>query len=144
MPSNQYRKSHCGDKTIVRSSYIHNGISYTAKTTSLYWIKAQRSRAQIGLWLADSSSHIQSMILGIISVLSWDRFVVGLLHVKGQWAGLQFCDVSCCSLGKILCQNLDIQPSLSVLFWVQIPAAYAVLLKALFMNHGICCSGELT
>ena len=37
----QYRKSHCGDKTVLRPSYLHNGISYTAKTTSLYWIRAQ-------------------------------------------------------------------------------------------------------
>ena len=40
MSSYQYRKSHCGDKTVVRSSYLHNGISYTGKTTSLYWIRA--------------------------------------------------------------------------------------------------------
>ena len=40
MTSYQYRKSHCGDKTILRPSYLHNGISYTGKTTSLYWIKA--------------------------------------------------------------------------------------------------------
>ena len=40
MLSYQYRKSHCGDKTVVRSSYLHNGISYTGKTTSLYWIRA--------------------------------------------------------------------------------------------------------
>ena len=39
--SYQYRKSHCGDETILRLSYLHNGISYTGKTTSLYWIKAQ-------------------------------------------------------------------------------------------------------
>ena len=37
----QYRKSHCGDKTVVRSSYLPNGISYTGKMTSLYWIRAQ-------------------------------------------------------------------------------------------------------
>ena len=37
MSSYQYRKSHCGDKTVVRSSYLHNGISYTGKTASLYW-----------------------------------------------------------------------------------------------------------
>ena len=30
--SNQYRKSHCGDKTIWRPSYLHNGITYTGKT----------------------------------------------------------------------------------------------------------------
>ena len=32
MPSYQYRKSHCLDKTVVRSSYLHNGISYSGKT----------------------------------------------------------------------------------------------------------------
>ena len=40
MISYQYRKTHCGDKTILRPSYLHNGISYTGKTTSLYWIGA--------------------------------------------------------------------------------------------------------
>ena len=37
----QYRKSHCGDKTILRPSYLHNGISYTGKMIYLYWIGAQ-------------------------------------------------------------------------------------------------------
>ena len=37
MPSYQYRNSHCGDKTVVRSSYLHNGITYTGKMTFLYW-----------------------------------------------------------------------------------------------------------
>ena len=40
MSSYQYRKSHCGDKTVVRSSYLHNWISYTGKMSSLYWIGA--------------------------------------------------------------------------------------------------------
>ena len=40
MLSYQYRKSHCGVKTILRPSYLHNGISYTGKTTSWYWIRA--------------------------------------------------------------------------------------------------------
>ena len=40
MPSYQYRNSHWGDKTILRSSYLHNGISFTSKTTSLYWFSA--------------------------------------------------------------------------------------------------------
>ena len=39
----QYRKSHCRDKTILRPSYLHNGISYTGETASLYWIGAQVS-----------------------------------------------------------------------------------------------------
>ena len=37
--SYQYRKSHCGDKTILRPSYLHNGISYTGKMLSLYWTR---------------------------------------------------------------------------------------------------------
>ena len=41
MLSYQYRKYHCGDKMVVRSSYLHNGISYTGKMTSLYGIRAQ-------------------------------------------------------------------------------------------------------
>ena len=41
MTSYQYRKSHCGDKTILRPSYLHNGISYTGKMSSLYWITPQ-------------------------------------------------------------------------------------------------------
>ena len=41
MLSYQYRKSHCGDKTVVRSSYLHNGISYPGKMSSLYWIGPQ-------------------------------------------------------------------------------------------------------
>ena len=34
-------KSNCGDKTILRPSYLHNGISYTGKASSLYWVRAQ-------------------------------------------------------------------------------------------------------
>ena len=43
MKSYQYRKSHCGDKTILRPSYLHNGIPNTGKMTSLYWIRAQNT-----------------------------------------------------------------------------------------------------
>ena len=35
-----YSKNHCGNKTILRPSYLHNGISSTGKITSLYWIRA--------------------------------------------------------------------------------------------------------
>ena len=37
MFSYQYKKSHCGDKTIIRSSYLHNGISYAGKMTCSCW-----------------------------------------------------------------------------------------------------------
>ena len=32
----QYRKPHCGDKTVLRSPYLHNGIPYTGKMTMHY------------------------------------------------------------------------------------------------------------
>ena len=38
MPSYQYKEYHCGDKTVVKSFYLHNESSYTGKITSLYWI----------------------------------------------------------------------------------------------------------
>ena len=41
MSSYQYRKFHCGDKIVVRSSYLHSGISKAGKMLSLYWIGAQ-------------------------------------------------------------------------------------------------------
>ena len=47
MSSYQCRKSHCGDKTILRPSYLHNGISYTDKMTSLYWIRALKPISKI-------------------------------------------------------------------------------------------------
>ena len=40
----QYRKYHCGDKTVIFRPYnLHNWISYTGKMASLYWISAQIS-----------------------------------------------------------------------------------------------------
>ena len=61
MPSYQYRKSHCGDKTILRPSYLHNGISYTGKMTFLYWIRALliffiQGRSDWIIWTIEISS----------------------------------------------------------------------------------------
>ena len=59
MSSYQYRKPHCGDKTILRPSYLHNGISYTVKTTSLYWI-----RALLSYWVFQAMWSLQLGGLG--------------------------------------------------------------------------------
>ena len=63
MSSYQYRKSHCGDKTVVRSSCLHNGISYTGKMSSLYWIRALEQKmysitlsSKLGMEACTSSS----------------------------------------------------------------------------------------
>ena len=37
-PSCRHRKSHCGDNTVLRLSYLYNGTLYTSKMVSLYRI----------------------------------------------------------------------------------------------------------
>ena len=70
MPSYLYRKSHCGDKTILRPSYLHSGISHTGKTTSLYWIRALVSNvepdASCDLWV---DLWVDASIRGLV----WDN-----------------------------------------------------------------------
>ena len=56
MPYYQYRKSHCGDKTILRPSYLHNGISYTGKMPSLYWTHLQIPRNSVLCWYKQYSN----------------------------------------------------------------------------------------
>ena len=73
MTSYQYGKSHCGDKTILRPSYLHNGISYTGKMTSLYWIRAlEASTIQCGavvtqsifsqIFTKDTPKHLRKVV----------------------------------------------------------------------------------
>ena len=42
--SYHYWEFHCGDKTVVRSSYLHIGISYPGMMASLYWFSPQMSK----------------------------------------------------------------------------------------------------
>ena len=69
MSSYQYRKSHCGDKTILRPSYLHNGISYTGKMSSLYWIGA----------LATADFPVIRVVQGTVSGL-WKMFGNFTIH----------------------------------------------------------------
>ena len=62
MSSYQYRKSHCGDKTILWPSYLHNGISITGKTTPLYWIRAQPITNGWYQLIGDHVSHPSDMV----------------------------------------------------------------------------------
>ena len=55
MASYQYRKSQCGDKTVVRSSYLHNGNSYTDKTAFyVEWApwRCESDNTRRGKWTA--------------------------------------------------------------------------------------------
>ena len=75
MLSYQYRKSHCGDKTAVRSSHLHNGISYTGQMSSLYSIGALVSPRHQQPWYSQgtmgmfSSSLTTSDILAVRNVI---------------------------------------------------------------------------
>ena len=62
--SYQYRKSHCGDKTILRASYLHNGISYPGKTTSLYWIGALVATDNMRIVDPHDFSNVVSNVMG--------------------------------------------------------------------------------
>ena len=46
MRSCQYGICHCGDKTILKYFYRHNGISYTGRITYIYWINPYNRQSQ--------------------------------------------------------------------------------------------------
>ena len=82
MPSYQYRKSHCGDKTVVRSSYLHNGISYTGKMTSSYWIRALLLFMRLNLSQFKWPKPLNVTLLRDQEVSPSDHFAEGLFIVN--------------------------------------------------------------
>ena len=122
MPSYQYRKSHCGDKTILRPSYLHNGISYTDKT--IFYIESG-PRASVSIVLT-THSWISQCLRGLKRISQWnlERFhknfqkvIVQLLfhiltsskqEISANWMQLthRAVVVSCCaSSGLRRCQQ---------------------------------------
>ena len=87
MSSYQYRKSLCGDKTVVRSSYLHNGISYSSKMTFLYWASPQtRSGTSValqGIWYNKD-------ILPCHTLWNWSYHIA--YHNKTCWIQWTPCD----------------------------------------------------
>ena len=79
MTSYQYRKSHCGDKTILRPSYLHSGTSCTGKMTSLYWIRAL--------------AVMVTTLISLTALLSWGQLLpVTILLPWWQWFHVTFVD----------------------------------------------------
>ena len=105
MLSYQYRKSHCGDKTVERSSYLHNGISCTGKTTSLYWIgaliatptKIKLTRFELTNRICDCRTSKGKIIKNGASVLDprAPNILMFMLHIN--WYE-QFYTQSCCHI----------------------------------------------
>ena len=93
MSSYQYRKSHCGDKTVVRSSYLHNGISYTGKIISFYWIDPLVAKVQLTCYLVllsvDSKNRLQDSQWHPpdLTHILWDK-----LYVQTVWI---FYEINC-------------------------------------------------
>ena len=88
MSSYQYRKCRCGDKTVVRSSYLHNVISYTGKMSSLYWIRALASakplsRTNAWISLIGPLGINLSEVLMEIHILSFKKMY--LIMSSGKW-----------------------------------------------------------
>ena len=94
MTSYQYRKSHCGDKTIVRSSYLHNWISYTGKMTSLFWIRA----LEIECW---NDVMIQKWSSVGVSLCYDDPANRSIIYDHGLWWSMIDQDMMTSSNGKI-------------------------------------------
>ena len=92
MSSYQYRKSHCGDKMVVRSSYLHNGISYTGKMTSLYWIRAQVSSVNSMYCRCLGTLHLKTInnydvycLDNHVLVFHKEGFQIPLLSLSKKW-----------------------------------------------------------
>ena len=58
--SYRYREAHCGDQLILWLSYLHNRISCTGKTSSLYWIMVFCWMYQI-IWWSATDNYISDL-----------------------------------------------------------------------------------
>ena len=119
----KYRKYHCGDKTILRPSYLRNGISFTGKMISLCWIRSQAVCIPFCIetcrsWLicvsdwmtyggyltTDMKLYVNS-VLGLLhdDVIKWKHFLQYWPFVwspvnspqKGQWRGALMFSLIC-------------------------------------------------
>ena len=76
----QYRKFHCGDKTAMRLSYDHKGISCTTKTAYLYWIGPSSSPSVDNGMLHPNVLVSGDLFTHIIQDYSMDTKVIIRLH----------------------------------------------------------------
>ena len=117
MSSYQYRKSHCGDKTILRPSYLHNGISYTGKMTSLYWIRAQGISSQgIDLVIKKIFQFQQQKGQHIPALPTWPTMADNILRVSCQKGPI--CHALAWQIGPFWQHTIDLQMCfLARIYW---------------------------
>ena len=82
--------SHCADKTVIRSPYIHNGISYTGKMVCLYWITPLVSKPP-GLWsflhVITWWRHQMETFSALLALCVGNSPIPVNSPHKGQWRG---------------------------------------------------------
>ena len=97
MTSYQYRKSHCGDKTILRPSYLNNGISYTGKMTSLYWIRTLVFSLMCAWTTVEQTMDmpvIWDTFAHFMTSLQWSCFVLFWLYFSSWWIHVIYLPIS--------------------------------------------------
>ena len=107
MLSYQYRKSYCGYKTILRSSYIHNGISDTGKMTFWYWNEAQACIKYCPLQWAQAST-VQYW------VTMETKFYVKAQHECNSGSHWKTSDKSSTTLCKLINETIQLLRKLKV------------------------------
>ena len=87
MSSYLYRKSHFGVKTILRPSYLRNGISYTGKTTSLYCIRVLAVTSEKS-WDVQEEDHF-NFVIAFSRFLRTFKYVYALPYkMLKQWKSI--------------------------------------------------------
>ena len=95
MTSYQYSKSYCGDKTFLRLSYLHNGISYTGKTASLYCIRGPG--IVLGGNVSDICNREQVLTKGLWLAVLWRGYINSIYNLAQY----------CCSGSPLILAMLD-------------------------------------
>ena len=130
MPSYQYSKSQCGDKTILQPSYLHNRISYIGKMASLYWI-----RALVPFSLHDTCDKR----------LSWPDEGVSPVapHMKWSCPLPPKCDYNVtCVLIVISCQNQYTSHAVIALGWQCLPSSKYSSVISNEICKWFCCASQ--
>ena len=138
MSSYQYSKSHCGEKTILWPTYLHNGISYTGKMTSLYWIRAQDT---LGNNLAPSITTPPRLIWllydvsGVRGVTLWSDYPAGIhtLHQIIERAG-----------GKTLFRSNWIWGPRALIQYRESHCWDKTVIRPSYLNNGISYTAKMT
>ena len=101
--SYQYKKSYCEDKTILRPSYLHNGIFFSAKMAFSIWIMAQVSGCEEAILSNIPQSSVGCCnVLSLAQVcLSWhlDTLISTYQHCAGSYST---CEANHCIVNRTL------------------------------------------